>query len=126
MKLKLKIKGKKYHIEISEKDKEIIKIKVEDKEFVFKKEEKREPLIAKTSLPKRNFSEKKITASIAGTISEIFVKEGEFVKKNQKVILLSAMKMENEIVSDFKGRVKKILAQKNQEVKSEDVLIVLD
>ena len=126
MKLKLKIKGKKYHIEISEKDKEIIKIKVEDKEFVFKKEEKREPLIAKTSLPKRNFSEKKITASIAGTISEIFVKEGEFVKKNQRVILLSAMKMENEIVSDFKGRVKKILAQKNQEVKSEDVLIVLD
>jgi len=126
MKLNLKIKGKKYHIEISEKDKEIIKIKVEDKEFVFKKEEKREPLIAKTSLPKRNFSEKKITASIAGTISEIFVKEGELVKKNQRVILLSAMKMENEIVSDFKGRVKKILAQKNQEVKNEDVLIILD
>ncbi len=126
MKLKLKIKGKKYHIEISEKDKEIIKIKVEDKEFVFKKEEKKGPLIAKTSLPKRNFSEKKITASIAGTISEIFVKEGEFVKKNQRVILLSAMKMENEIVSDFKGRVKKILAKENQEVKNEDVLIILD
>jgi biotin carboxyl carrier protein len=36
------------------------------------------------------------------------------------------MKMENEIISEFKGRVKKILVKKNQEVTGEKTLVILE
>jgi len=123
MKLKLKIKGKEYEIEILETGENQIKIKVGEKEFFFG--EKEEISIAKTVLPKRDFSKKEIISPIAGTISEIFVKEGDFVKRDQKALLISAMKMENEIVSDFEGRVKEVLVKKNQEVKEGDILVIL-
>ena len=122
MKLKLNIKGKEYEIEISEEGGRV-KIKVGGKEFLFG--EKEEIAVAKTVLPKRDFSKKEIKTPIAGIVSEIFVKEGDFVKKEQKTLLVSAMKMENEIVSDFEGKVKEILVKKNQTVKEGEPLIIM-
>ena len=124
MRLRLKIGGKEYKIEISETT-EGTKIKVNQKEFVFGKEEKKEIPIAKSVLPKRDLSKKEIIAPLAGVIAEIFVKEGDFIKRDQKVLSISAMKMENEIISEFEGRVKKVLVKKDQEVKEGDVLIIL-
>lgn len=128
MKFKLKIKNKRYSIEILEGEGKRMKIKVDNEEFAFNQREgeKSKIVLSKTSFPKRNFSEKKIEAPIAGVISQIFVKEGDFIKKGKKVLLLSAMKMENEIVSDFGGRVKKILVIKHQKVKMGDTLIVAE
>lgn len=126
MKLKLNIKGKEYTVEIQETDRDTVKIRVQGEEFVFKQKEEEKVLVAKSSLPKRNFTEKKIKAPIAGIISEVFVKERDVIKKGKKVILLSAMKMENEIISDFEGRVKKVSVKKDQKVKEGDILIVLE
>jgi biotin carboxyl carrier protein len=129
MKLKLNIKGKNYHIEILRKNKEgnFVAVKVNKEEFLFDDpKEKEGVLLAKTSLPKRNFSQKNIKAPIAGIISEIFVKEGELIKKNKKLVLLSAMKMENEIVSDFQGKVKKVLVKKGQKVAGHDILMIIE
>jgi biotin carboxyl carrier protein len=61
---------------------------------------------------------------LPGTISEIFVKEGDFVKEGQKLFLLSAMKMENEILSDFEGKVKKIFVKKGENVKKDQILLI--
>ncbi|GAH94111.1 unnamed protein product [marine sediment metagenome] len=127
MKLKLNIKGKEYTVEIQETDRDTVKIRVQGEEFVFKqKKEEEKVLVAKSSLPKRDFKEKRIKAPIAGIISEVFVKERDVIKKGKKVILLSAMKMENEIISDFEGRVKKVSVKKDQKVKEGDILIVLE
>ena len=128
MKFELKIKNKYYTIEVFEGEGKRMKIKVDNEEFAFKQKEGKEPkiVLSKTSFPKRNFSEKKIEAPIAGAISQIFVKEGDFIKKGKKVLLLSAMKMENEIVSDFAGRIKKILVTEEQKVKMGDTLIVAE
>lgn len=126
MKLKLKIKGKECEVEILEEGEDKVKIKMGEKEFIFGKEEKKGISLIQTSIPKRNFSKKEIKAPIAGVISEIFVKEGDFVKREQKILFLSTMKMENEIISDFDGKVKEILVKKNQEVKEGETLIVLD
>jgi len=126
MRLKLKIKGKEYEVEILEENQNKLKIKLGKEEFIFGREEAEKKVsVAKTSFPKRNFSKKEIKAPITGIISEILVKESEFVKKDQKVLILSSMKMENEIISDFEGKVKEILVKKNQEVKEGDVLILL-
>jgi len=133
MRFKLQFKGKQYNIEISETEQGETKIKVNSKEFVFEGEPA--PAVSGTmagkeisavkSFPKKDFSEKAITAPISGVISEIFVKQGDKVKNTQKLILLSAMKMENEIVSDYDGKVKEILVEKNQKVKSGDNLLII-
>jgi len=125
MKLKLKLNGKIYDIEVLQKNNKAVKVKVGDKEFTF--QEKEEDIrIAKASFPKRNFSKKEIVAPITGEIAEIFIKKGDFIKKEKKIILLSAMKMENEIISDFEGKVKKILISKNQKVNKGDILVMLE
>ncbi len=127
MKFKLKIKGKEFEVEILEEGEDRVKIKVGEKEFVFGKEEEKKGIsIIQTSIPKRDFSKKEIKAPIAGVISEIFVKEGDFVKREQKIFFLSTMKMENEIISDFDGKAKEVLVKKNQEVKEGETLIVLE
>ncbi len=126
MKFKFNINGKEYNIQISKENDKIIKIKVGNEEFKFREEAKEEIRIAKASLPKRNFKKKEIIAPITGEITEVFIKKGEFIKKEKKIVLLSAMKMENEIISDFEGKVKNVLVEKNQKVNKGDVLVVLD
>lgn len=129
MEFKLNINGKEYRIEVESKNGGEIEVKIGNEKFIFQKEKRgqaREISVAKTSLPKRNFSPKKIKAPIAGTVSKIFIKQDEFIKKGTKVILLSAMKMENEIVSDFEGKIKKILVTENQRVQEQDPLIILE
>ncbi len=128
-KFKLNIRNKEYVVEIKPEGTDSVKIKVGGEEFNFKQKggEKGQGLsLAGTSLPKKNFGEKEIRAPISGTVSEIFVAEGESIEKDRKVILLSAMKMENEIVSDSKGKIKKIKVEKEQNVKEGTVLIIME
>ena len=126
VKFKINIKGKEYEVGILE-VKEGTKIKVGDKEFFFKEKEiKKEVSFPSVFFKKRDFSKKEIRSPIAGIISEIFIREGEFVKKGKKLLCLSAMKMENEIVSEFEGKIKKILIKKDQKVKEWDTLILLE
>ena len=128
MKLNLNIGNKKYDIELNKTNGGSINIKVDGEEFLFQetKKEKKEPSLAKTSLPKRNFSEKEIKAPISGIISEIFAKEGDIIKQGEKVALLSAMKMEYEIISDFDGKIKTALIKQEQTVKEGEILFLLD
>jgi biotin carboxyl carrier protein len=124
MKFSLKVGQKDYEIEIIEKEEEI-QIRVGEKVFSFQKEKRENEIsFAKSSIPKRDLKKKEILAPIAGTISEIFVKEGDFVKKGQRLITLAAMKMENEILADFEGKIKKILVKKGENVKRGEILII--
>ena len=127
MKLNINIKDKKRVIEIKENNGEV-KIKIGKNEFSFKSgDNKKEDIsIAQTNIPKKKFSKKEIKAPIAGTITKIFVKEKEAFKKNHKIVSLSAMKMENEIVSDFQGTIKSILVKENQKVAEGEILVTLE
>jgi len=49
-----------------------------------------------------------IHAQIPGLVSHLFVKEGNTVQVEQKLFILEAMKMENEIDSPIQGTVKRI------------------
>lgn len=127
--MKIKIKGKEYEVDIKgDEEAGKIKITISGKEFFFDAEEcaKKEdaPEIG-VSLPRRDLSAKEIKALIAGSVSEVFVKEGDSVKSGEKLLTLSAMKMENEIVSDCGGKIKKVLVVKDQKVKEGDVLIII-
>ena len=59
---------------------------------------------------------KPVTSPLPGVIIEVSVKEGQTVKAGQKVAVLEAMKMENDIESDFDGTVTAIHVNKGDSV----------
>ena len=67
-----------------------------------------------------------VKAPMPGTIMRINVTVGQAIKKNEVVIILEAMKMENEISSPIDGVVKQILVAKGALVESGTPLIVLE
>ena len=68
---------------------------------------------------------KTMLAPMAGTILRILVKEGQPVKKGENLIVLEAMKMENEIVADKDGIIRSILVKANDSVESDQPLLIL-
>ena len=67
----------------------------------------------------------KLPAPMAGTILSINVKVGDAVKAGDILIILEAMKMENEIVSPVAGHISAIHVEANQAVDSGQLLISL-
>ncbi|MBO6170319.1 MAG: biotin/lipoyl-binding protein [Bacteroidales bacterium] len=57
-----------------------------------------------------------VRSPLPGVIISVDVKEGQVVKKGQKVAVLEAMKMENEIQAEADGTVSAILVQKGDSV----------
>jgi len=66
-----------------------------------------------------------ITSPMPGTIIDVKVGVGDSVKFGQPVVILEAMKMENEIIATADGTVKEIRVQKGATVSSGDVLVVI-
>jgi len=68
----------------------------------------------------------KITAPLPGTIFKMMVKEGDAVKKGDTVLIMEAMKMENNILAEKEGVVKKILVNEGDSVLQGDLLIEIE
>ena len=64
-----------------------------------------------------------IKAPLPGTILEVLVKEGDEVKIGQKLLVMEAMKMENNVLSEKTGTISKILVKQGDTVLQNDVLI---
>jgi biotin carboxyl carrier protein len=66
-----------------------------------------------------------ISAPMPGTVLDIKVTEGQRVKAGDILLILEAMKMENEIVAPSDGKVSKINTSKGAAVNTGDALITL-
>ena len=66
-----------------------------------------------------------VKSPLPGVILDIKVNVGDTVKKGQTIIILEAMKMENNIDSDRAGVVKSIKVNRGDSVLEGDVLITL-
>ena len=83
------------------------------------------------SLKRRKYLEKQgessstvsIEAPMPGKIIDILVEDGAEVKEGEPIIILEAMKMQNEITSHVTGLVNSIAVKKNDSVMKDDVLI---
>ncbi|MFA5013703.1 MAG: biotin/lipoyl-containing protein [Candidatus Paceibacterota bacterium] len=153
MNLRIKIKDKEYDVEVAENDHEV-RISIQGKEFIFDLDKRKVKYANdpenKTECAQRNIPEgsqrsrgeggakeglscvvlpkggKEVKAPLAGVISDIFVKEGDTITMGQKLVSLSAMKMENEIVAEADAKIKKILVNKDEKVKESETLIIFD
>lgn len=84
------------------------------------------PAVVKTATPSDlKSSGGHVKSPLPGVILEVFVKEGDTVKKGQKLLCLEAMKMENNIDSDKDGKVLKINANKGDSVMEGDILVTI-
>jgi len=66
-----------------------------------------------------------IKSPLPGVVLDIYVKVGDTVKQGQRILMLEAMKMENNIDADKEGVVKEVRVRKNDSVMEGDVLIVI-
>ena len=61
-----------------------------------------------------------------GNILKVNVSAGKAVKEGEVLVILEAMKMENEIMAPKAGTVAQVLVQKGSTVNTDDVLVVLN
>lgn len=129
----ISVNGKEYEVEVEEVSNEVqyqsqpIQQKVvegsvqkqnpAEKEFSSEEEKKNISIAKGTEV---------VYAPMPGTILNINVKEGDIVKSGQTLVILEAMKMENEIVAPRDGKVVGIYVSKGANVKTEDKLVGIE
>lgn len=145
---KFKINGNDYNVDINEVEGQEIKLDVNgtpyvvtvDKEMRAQKprttviSNRPAPRVAaaqgdvqRSSAPNPNSAAggTKVTTPLPGTILDVFVNVGDQVKSGQRVVLLEAMKMENNIEADTDGTVTAVNVRKGDSVLEGDTLIVI-
>ncbi|MFA5535902.1 MAG: biotin/lipoyl-containing protein [Bacillota bacterium] len=68
----------------------------------------------------------KVVAPLPGVVLKILAQQGEKVSLGQTLLILEAMKMENEINSPVAGVVSAIFVNPNQNVNTNDILITIE
>jgi biotin carboxyl carrier protein len=139
---KLKINGNDYNVDINEVEGQEIKLSVNGTDYTVTvdqdlKPQRPQPVARPVTsqvapAPSGNVQRSnapaagnKVTTPLPGTILDVFVNVGDTVKSGQTVVLLEAMKMENNIEADCDGTVKEVKVRKGDSVLEGDVLVVI-
>jgi biotin carboxyl carrier protein len=64
-----------------------------------------------------------IKAPMPGKIIDVLVREGATVQRGESLVILEAMKMQNEIISPVSGTIVKVSAKPNTNVMKDDLLV---
>mgnify|MGYP003312662895 CR=1 FL=1 len=108
---KIKVNGKSYRVELEAMEEFATKAPVTEK---------------KVEAPKATTGEgNQVVSPIQGTVLNLKVKVGDKVKKGQCVAIVEAMKLENEVVSEFDGEVTEILVSKGQSITAKAALMIV-
>ena len=103
-----------------------------DNELLLEREVDSWTVISQHQLPKNNAYKKPhisnhngaaVTAPIPGKIIEVNIQEGQLLKAGDTLMVLEAMKMENNIQMPQDGIVKKILIKQGNQVKANELLV---
>lgn len=114
---------KKYLVNVNGTDYEICVEALKDGEDFAPKAEANKPEAPKAAAPQGGNA---INAPMPGTILDVKVAKGQSVKAGDTLVILEAMKMENEIQAPADGKVASVLVSKGSTVASGDALVVLE
>ncbi len=128
---KFKINGADYKCAVEEIEGGLTEVTVNGKKYLVETEKPAAPApapkpAAAPAAPKAApAGGQSVNAPMPGTILAVNVKAGQAVKKGDVLIMLEAMKMENEIMAPVDGTVSAVNVTKGQSVQSGDVLVTL-
>ena len=115
--LRVTVNGVEYDVQVEEMDE--VSSNVEADENKNKSLNKFETPKEKSVKPSPAFSDaESVNAPMPGTILSINVNKGDSVKKGQVLLILEAMKMENEIIAPKDGTVESVNVNKGENVES--------
>lgn len=73
-----------------------------------------------------NLKVKNLKAPMPGLVVEILVNEGDNIKKGENIVVLEAMKMENNLKATDNVKIKKVITEKGKSVEKNDILITFE
>lgn len=83
------------------------------------------PVAAPKAAPVAAAEGEKVTAPMPGTVLNVLVKVGDTVTEGQNLMVLEAMKMENEMLAPKAGKVVQVAVTKGASVNTGDLLAVI-
>lgn len=113
---------KKYRVKVNGKTYNVVLESVEEV-AVPVTEEKKEPVKKIDWLENDSKDTTNVLAPIQGNVLNVLVKNGQKVKKGDVLLLIEAMKLENEVNSPVDGEVVEVLINKGQEVTNNQILV---
>ena len=122
--LSIIIDGRSYQVDIHT-DKDAHEILIEGEHFDFELFDERKALLKKNAAMGAE-GVQEIKSSMPGKIVKILISDGEEVEQGQGLVVVEAMKMENEIRSPKKGTIKKVGVKEGEAVEAGALLVVVE
>lgn len=122
--LSLLIEGRSYDVYV-ERLNDQVRISLGGHSFEAVVRDERKKIAAKIAGGLGAEGEQVLTCAMPGKVVKLLVAENQEVKKNQGVIIIEAMKMENELKAPKDGIVKKVFVKEGQNVEGRDKLLLI-
>jgi len=135
-KFKFTIRGNDYEVEILKYEDNVAKVEVNGTQYAVEVrsevKQSKTPVLVRQEVPAPTRSETKIKKTIGatqiksplpGNIMHVYVKTGDEVKKGDNLMVLEAMKMENNIFAEKDGQITAVKVHPGESVLEGDVLI---
>lgn len=122
----LVVNGRSHRVLVLKEDKEnkTVRLRIGAHTYTVQLEDEQAHLMHELGLDKAaSAAVKEIKAPMPGLVLKLLVKEGDTVKRNDAVLILEAMKMENVIKSPGDGTVSKVHAQERTAVEKGQLLV---
>lgn len=123
MKYIVTLNNKKYEIEVTEEDAAVLSVNDSVPSVCESKPDTVN--LSETSSSMYSGDGEKITSPMPGTVLSVSVSDGQQVKAGDVILVLEAMKMENDIVAPHDGIIRKILVTKGSTVDTDQTLAIM-
>lgn len=127
------INGNTYNVQVGDSTETTTEVSVNGESFIVEREQKpvveRKKVVAKPAAKSSEGGDEMqdaLRSPLPGTIVEIKAKVGDAVKEGDSLIVLEAMKMDNNLTAERDGVVKAILVEEGDAVKENTPLVTFE